>query len=96
MESYGKSSNENIHNLSLTDRKLLTVEGVINLDNYDVTYVLLDIVGGTLEIKGEGLNIRQLSLEQKQVVVEGTVNALIYGKENAGKRHRNLLRKIIK
>ena len=85
-----------VHNLSLNGRKVLGVEGVTNLENYDQERIVVQTNSGGLEIKGEELHIQQLNLDQGKVVVEGTINALIYTGLSVGRRSKGFWAKLIK
>ena len=72
------------HRLTLTDRRQLTVSGVTEVVSFDEASVVLRTELGTLVIHGKELQLRQLSLEGGQVLVDGTVAALIYEENRAG------------
>ncbi len=66
------------HKLTLNERKSLTMTGVTEVVSFDDTAVLLRTVLGTLEIQGNGLQLKMLSLDGGQVAVDGHICALIY------------------
>jgi sporulation protein YabP len=66
------------HKLTLSERKSLTVTGVKEVIRFDDTAVVLSTVLGTLEVQGQGLVLKTLSIDGGQVAVEGTVDALYY------------------
>ena len=66
------------HKLTLNERKSLTVPGVKEVIRFDDTAVVLSTVLGTLEVQGQGLVLKTLSIDGGQVAVEGTVDALYY------------------
>lgn len=66
------------HRLTLEGRKRLTISGVTEVVSFDDTTVLLKTTQGTLFIHGAHLTLRTLTLENGQVAVDGTVNALQY------------------
>lgn len=72
------------HKLTLDSRKRLTISGVTEVVSFDDTTVLLKTTQGTLMIHGDHLSLRTLTLENGQVAVDGTVNALHY--EAAGEQ----------
>ncbi|HPT88738.1 MAG TPA: YabP/YqfC family sporulation protein, partial [Bacillota bacterium] len=67
-----------------------------NLDSYDQERVILETSSGVLEIRGEQLHIQQLNLEQGKVMIEGTVNALIYADDNLAKKGKGFFSKLAK
>ena len=67
-----KTSNKVI----LTDRRHLFLEGVEHVGNFDEKEIALDTNMGFLYLKGQGLHITQLSLEEGKMVVEGVISSL--------------------
>ncbi len=66
------------HKLSLNGRKSLTMSGVTEVVRFDEETVVLKTSLGLLNVHGQGLQLKNLSLEGGQVAVDGTVDALIY------------------
>ena len=75
------------HNLTLENRKELHVMGVKHVGSYDEKEICLETVIGGLILKGEGLSVKQLDLENGEMVVTGeSFNAFAYGNvEGKGK-----------
>jgi sporulation protein YabP len=91
-----KKINELVHQLTLTNRGQLVVEGVSNLESYDQDQVILETNSGVLEVKGETLHIQQLSLDQGKVIVDGNICSLVYTDEDALKKGKSFLSRLIK
>ena len=72
------------HRLTLNERRQLSMTGVSEVVSFDDTAVVLRTELGTLVIQGRDLQLKTLSLEGGQVVVEGTVSALHYEEPRAG------------
>ncbi len=72
------------HRLSLEDRQHLVLTGVTDVDSFDETTVLLQTNRGLVSVRGEGLQLKNLSVEGGQAAVDGTVNAIVY--EGAGRQ----------
>ena len=66
------------HKLTLNERKSLSMIGVTEVVSFDDTAVVLRTDLGTLSVQGSNLQLKTLSLDGGQVVVDGTVTALIY------------------
>jgi sporulation protein YabP len=66
------------HGLTLKDRKSLTMTGVTEVISFDDATVILHTQLGTLQIHGQQLQLKNLSLEGGQVAVDGKIDALIY------------------
>ena len=78
------------HKLTLNERKNLTMTGVTEVVRFDDTEVVLRTSLGMLEIQGSELQLKTLSLDGGQVVVDGNVSALYYetDKPTGGRRRR--------
>lgn len=66
------------HKLTLNDRKSLTLTGVTEVVSFDDTSVILRTQLGALEVQGQQLQLKTLSIEGGQVAVDGHISALIY------------------
>lgn len=66
------------HKLTLNRREQLTVTGVDEILGLDETTVALHTELGTLYIHGQGLQLKEFSVEAGQVTLTGQVSALIY------------------
>ena len=82
------------HQLTLIDREEMTVDGVLNLGSYDEREIVMETEQGILQVKGEGLNIKQLNLEKGSIIVEGIVKSLLYDDEPRSKK--GLLERLLK
>lgn len=66
------------HKLTLNERKSLTMTGVTEVLRFDDTAVVLRTGLGILEVQGQELVLKTLSLEGGQVAVDGHISALFY------------------
>ena len=66
------------HKLTLDERQKLTMTGVTEVISFDDSAVVLKTVLGTLEVLGEQLKLKTLSLDGGQVAVDGHISALYY------------------
>lgn len=66
------------HRLTLNERQHLSMTGVSEVVSFDETGIVLRTELGLLVIRGQELQLKTLSLEGGQVVVEGAVEALHY------------------
>jgi sporulation protein YabP len=96
MEEKKKLNESTIHQLTLMNRSQLAVEGVINLGSYDQEQIILETGSGILEVKGDKLHILQLNLDQGKVTVDGSVYSLVYTDEDAIKKGKGFLGRLIK
>lgn len=66
------------HKLTLNERKALTVTGVSEVISFDDQSVILHTAMGILSVHGREMQLKSLSPEAGQVIINGTVAALIY------------------
>ena len=66
------------HELSLKERRELTMTGVTEVVSFEETTVVLHTALGTLVVQGRDLKLKTLSTDGGQVAVDGEVSALIY------------------
>ncbi len=82
------------HHVTLVDREELTVEGVVSLGSFDEREILMETEQGLLAVKGESLNIKQLSLDKGNIIIEGLIKSLAYEEETRQKK--GLLGRLLK
>lgn len=81
-------------NVVIEDRSNISISGVDQVDSFNDNTIILSTVKGGLSIKGEGLNVSKLNLDEGNVKISGLINSLTYiSKEGAPK---NLMGKIFK
>lgn len=81
------------HKVTLEGRKKLTMQGVTQVMGFDDTQVLLATNQGNLLIQGEDLQLKALSPDGGQMVVDGHICALSYEEPKpAGGMLRRLFR----
>lgn len=80
--------------LSLENRNRLSVTGVENVEGFSETAVTLDTNLGRLVIKGEGLHISKLNVDDGGFSLDGKINSFEYLKksEKHGSFFENLFR----
>ena len=66
------------HNLVLEDRKKLNVSGVCDVDSFDEETILVYTQMGELTVRGNDLHINKLSVETGELLIEGSIYAVIY------------------
>ena len=72
------------HNLTLSERKKLTMTGALEVVSFEESFVVLKTALGTLTVLGENLQLKQLNPEGGNVAVEGEISALQYEQSRAG------------
>lgn len=66
------------HNISITERKNISITGVKKIDSFDNEEFLMETTMGYLVIKGEELEIIKLDTYQGNVSIKGLVNSFGY------------------
>ena len=66
------------HKLTLNERNKLTLSGVTEVVSFDESSVVMRTVLGDLEVLGQELNIKNLSIDGGQMEVSGRISALYY------------------
>ena len=79
------------HDLTLKGRQKLTVTGVTEVVSFDETAVVLQTGLGVLMVHGQGLQLKELSVEGGQTCVEGSISALVYEEPRQGGWLRRIL-----
>ncbi|OPZ73698.1 MAG: Spore protein YabP [Firmicutes bacterium ADurb.Bin456] len=86
------------HSISVSGRKHLLMEGVLHVGSFDESEITLETNMGMLVLKGEGLHITHLSLEQGNLSAEGFFTAFQYyeRKERGKVKAKGILSRILK
>ena len=74
------------HSLTLESRTALNVTAVDEVISFDETLVSLSVGEAVLNISGEGLSIKNLSLENGNITVNGKIGAIVYFDESPRKK----------
>ena len=90
MEEERKSS------LSLEDRKKLTLSGVLEVVNFDDEKISLNTILGNLAIKGEGLKMNKLDVQNGDVIIIEYISSMIYSGKDGKKSKESIIKKIFK
>ena len=65
-------------NITLENRKNMTVTAVDDVISFDECSVVLGSALGVISIEGEGLHIRKMNVEGGEIAIEGRINSLTY------------------
>lgn len=82
-------------NIFIEDRQKLTITGVEQVESFNDNTIILTTVKGGIVVKGEGLNISKLNLEDGNVKIDGIVNGIAYSNKETGSKG-NFLGKMFK
>jgi sporulation protein YabP len=82
------------HQILLVGRRVLTIDGVKQVDSFDDDTILLNTHLGTLTIRGKNLRIQQLDVESGRFAAEGDVDALQYAPRRDMRNAQGLFQKL--
>ena len=82
--------------IRLLNRKSLDITGVKSVESFDSEEFLLITECGYLAVRGHNLTMKNMSLEQGLVAIEGNVNSLVYLDGGAPGKSKSLLGKLFK
>ncbi|MEW8973597.1 MAG: sporulation protein YabP [Tissierellaceae bacterium] len=73
-------------NILIEDRSRINITGVEQVDSYNDNTIVLSTIKGGISIKGEGLNISKLNIDDGSLNISGSISSLTYiSKEGAPK-----------
>ena len=76
-----KEPKEQSQQLVLDSRRKLKISGVSDVESFSDSVITADTCMGRLTVKGEGLKISKLNIEDGELAVDGKINALEYTKK---------------
>lgn len=82
--------NTKTHTLALESRNKLNITAIDDVISFDETLISLRIGENVLNISGDALSIKHLSLENGEITVEGNISALVYFDDTPRKKRRLL------
>ncbi len=80
------------HTLRLEDRERAQIGGVLEVLSFDEEGITMETVCGLLLLKGAGMHIGKLDLEAGDVIVEGSIDSLLYSDGTLAEKHSLLSR----
>ena len=81
------SMNENVkHRLNMTDRQAVELFGVLSVETFDSSEIVLATSMGEMVLSGTELHISRLHLDEKEASIKGHVDSIIYRKSKNEKR----------
>lgn len=83
-------------NLTLENRKRLQLNGVVEVISFNEEKILLNTIQGMLTIKGSGLKMNKLDVQNGDVIIVGTVDSFVYSGSEAKQDKESILAKLFK
>lgn len=77
-EKLRRSGMEPPSNLILESRERLSVSGVTDVESFDENLVSMETSEGMLTVRGSGLHVTRLNLENGELALAGEISALEY------------------
>lgn len=85
-----------LQTLTLENKEVLNITGVNKVDNFNEDLIVLNTNKGKLTIKGGGMSISKLNVEEGRLMVKGEINSLVYSENDAERDKTSLIKKIFK
>ncbi|MBF8983627.1 sporulation protein YabP [Lutibacter sp. B2] len=70
-------------NIILENREKISMSGVEHVHSFNEDSIVLETIQGLLTIKGNGLDVSKLNLEDGNVIVQGTIDSMTYTDRDA-------------
>ena len=87
---------DNRGNITLESRKKLTMTGVIEVISFDEEKIMLNTKLGPLTIKGLGLKMNKLDVQNGDVIIIGEISAMIYTNKEVKKEKESILGRLFR
>ncbi|MDR3596571.1 sporulation protein YabP [Clostridium sp.] len=87
---------DNKCNLFLENRKKLTLSGVIEVISFDEQKIDLTTSLGNLTIKGEGLKMNKLDVQNGDVIIVGDIASTVYNGKISKKSNESIISRLFK
>ncbi|MBS5788386.1 YabP/YqfC family sporulation protein [Clostridioides mangenotii] len=81
-------------NITLKDRSNLVISGVEHIYSFNDKRVEVKTSVGEMVIEGENLDMSKLSIDEKIISIEGTINSIVYAKPR--KPQESFFKKVFK
>ncbi len=71
------------HKMTMMNRKNCSLTGIMDVIAFDENEVILETDMGMLMVKGQGLHVKRLTLEQGEVELEGRIDSFLYSEQKS-------------
>lgn len=83
-------------NLTLENRKRLSLNGIIEVVSFNDDQIILNTSLGTLIIKGEGLRMNKLDVQNGDIMITGIINSCVYTNKESKQDKESIIAKLFK
>ncbi len=80
------TASENKDEMRLIGRKVLTLEGILDILAFDESFAELSTKLGILTVEGEGLHLEKSDIASGLLVLTGKIDAMIYTEDRVSKK----------
>ena len=85
------------HKLLMTNRKGISLTGILDVISFDLREILLETEQGMLMIRGNELHVNRLTLDKGEVDIDGRIDSLVYSDTAAsGEKQESLLTRLFR
>lgn len=84
------------HNITIQDRKNITISGIKKIENFDKEEFLLETTMGYLLITGKELELIKLDTNIGNISIRGMINSFNYTESKKKQKEESLLAKLFK
>ncbi|SHJ70776.1 sporulation protein YabP [Clostridium amylolyticum] len=83
-------------NLALESRKKLSLNGVIEVISFDEEKILLNTCLGMLTVKGQGLKMNKLDVQNGDILIVGNIDSFVYTSTQPKKDSEGIFKRLFK
>jgi sporulation protein YabP len=83
-------------NLLLENRKRLTINGVIEVINFNESQILLNTDLGTMVVKGQELRMNKLDVQNGDVLITGKVDSFVYTNDKSKAKKDSIVARLFR
>ena len=92
-----RNTGNKIQNLYLENRETLKITGVEQVENFNEHAIEVYSVKGMITIKGNGMHISKLNLDDGTLKIEGNIDSVVYSNKTVnGSKGKGFLGKLFK
>ncbi|WP_127837167.1 sporulation protein YabP [Clostridium prolinivorans] len=82
--------------LTLENRRKLSITGVLEVISFNDYQILLNTSLGSMNIRGEGLRMNKLDVQNGDVIIIGKINSCAYSNSENKKDNESIFSKLFK
>ncbi|MBU3093902.1 sporulation protein YabP [Clostridium sp. CM028] len=82
--------------LMLENRKKLTVNGVVEVINFNESQILLNTDVGTMIVKGRELKMNKLDVQNGDVIITGQVDSFVYTSDKSKEKKDSIISRLFR